>query len=255
MDSKSVHRVASSLQVAARYDSKLKVWTIDGKTFTVDEISKLSSTQLRKAIRGDTSEPAAQQQTPEQKQEAQGTSDAGAPAGESDLAKASALLQQTGGGVTAALQEHAANVAAGKEQAVGTKKGKKKGGGTKKQQKAVNPDIIQVACVKVTFPAKKKAKRTSEDDNGKIWLPSVGISKWQTRQKMIARDNKEGAKELNKNKTQYLTPAEARQFAKYVFDDTDKKILASPDKYSERAVKYAKDARDAAEALLAAASK
>lgn len=287
MDSKAIRRVCDSLQTTVRFDSKLKTWFLgEGKegalVLSSAEVEKMSSLDLRMKLtpKGETLVMRGKQMVAESKDKGGDASkDAKQPAAErradtvaaiaeaaknvighppvsvegaeqqSDAAKAAELLQkQSGGSVTAAMQEHAANVAAGK--ATDMKKVKK---GKKAATKPVDPNIIQVACVKVTFPTKKKARRDVED--GKIWLPGVGISKWQTRQKMIARENKEGAKELNKNKTQYLTPAEAKQFAKFVFDETDKKVLANKEKYSERAVKYAEDARDAAEALLAAAAK
>lgn len=234
MDSKSVHRVAESLKVARHYDSKLKIWTIDGVTLSVDEIAKMSSLQLREKIigkNGGTLSTTAKQMKAE-------SSDGG-----TDVEKAADMLKKNSGDkVAKSIAENASNP-----------KPKRARKAPKKSDADEGKE--QVACVKVTFPAKKKAKRTAEDEKDMIWLPSVGISKWQTRQKMIARGNKEDARAWGKNKTQYLTPAEAKQFAKVVFDDVDKKVLAHPEKYTEKAVKYAKEALAAAEALLAAASK
>jgi len=52
MKSESIHRVARALNVKARYDTKIKAWWIGGKTFTIAEVGKMTSTGLRKLFAG-----------------------------------------------------------------------------------------------------------------------------------------------------------------------------------------------------------
>ena len=259
MDSKSVHRVAESCGLKRHYDAKLKLWTIGegdkALRFTVDEVAKMNSGAMREKLHarfkpGHVISTSARQLIAEAQDGDTPTSKAEVSEQvSSDVAQAAELLKQTGGGVTAALQEHAENVAAGKAPPVSSKQRKTKGaakGGVKKEKSVKR----EAGVVKIDGNPPTKPTREVE---GKLWLRQFGIHKWALRTKAKVHEAPAEVVKLLKQSTQWYSAADMRQIVKHaVFTDQDKKLLANPEGHTDYAIKCAKSARDIAEKVLAA---
>lgn len=259
MDSKSVHRVAESLGLKRHYDAKLKLWTIgDGATavkLTVDEVAKMHSGQMREKLYaklkpGEAITTTGKQYVAEQKDGDTSPAQAADVKPRSDVAQAAELLKQTGGGVTAALQEHAEQVAAGKAD-MKQKKSKAKGAAKSGEQKKRTPPKREAGVFKIDGNVPQKPKRAPD---GKLWLRSFGIHKWALRNKVKQHDGDKDTQKLLAQPTQFYSPADIKRIAKVVFDSFDRETLKDREKHTAYAIKCAESARKIAEAMLEAAS-
>lgn len=237
MDSKAVHRIATSLKQPVRFDSKIKVWSIGALTFTAKEIAKMSSADLRAKVHtkvkpGETLTQTAKQMREESKD------------GNSDVAKAMEIVRkQTGGKVTSELKEHAAAKGAKGAAAKGAskkKRGKRKsnGGGT---------EGMEAGVMKIDGDPVKTPKHPRD---GLLWLKQWGIHKWALRTKAKLHDADSDVQRLLRKPTQFYTPGEIKQIAKVVFNKYDRTILDKPDEHSKYAVKVAETCKKIAEAML-----
>lgn len=133
------------------------------------------------------------------------------------------------------------------------KKEPKTKGARKVKAADVGKETVEVN-IKVSMPAKKKAKRDGPSTQGNVWLPTLGVHKWQMRQKLEGRGAEKDVVKLAAEPRQWYTPAEIRTLSAAIFDATDKQVLKSPEKYTEATVKNATDARDVAERMIEAAN-
>lgn len=221
MDSKSVHRVAASLQLKAHFDSKLKLWNIDDKTFTSAEVSNMASTTLRAKLR-----------------DAPSQAEALASTG-GDVAAAAALLKKSSGDkIDKAIAEDQL-----------APKGSKR---VKQPKQKKEAPTREAGLVKISSVTLKKPKRTSADNEGKVWLKGVGVDKSSLKRKMELRKAPAKSMKLIEQKSQYYHKNDMRELLPCIFDDEDKAVIKAPEKHSELALRYAKDARAAAERVLCA---
>ncbi len=224
MDSKSVHRVAASLNVASRFDSTQKVWEVGEHRFTAEEIAKLSSKELRETL---------------------------TPTGAPVVTTGRQYVKEANDG-NSSVKDAMDVVKRNKPKQDETESAPRKPRAPKPA--ASDDGLERVALFKLKWGGKSKPKRDGESVAGKLWLRSFGMSKWTLRAKMKAHATSTEIQQLAKRSTQWYTPAEIKQLAKGVFDDVDKQVLANRERYTKKAVHYSEDARDLAEAMIAAAA-